>query len=118
MLNVQYDNAGKGRGCSVTVFPFESFYELVWHVAFQMGSLVQNLRRQLVPKRQPDLVKYVKEVYDAPNLLQVLKKGGWRAIFDGSLAEQVRFAKTTDPWPSTCDSQAGLGICDEILIRN
>jgi hypothetical protein len=55
-----------------------------------MGSLVKNLRRQLVPKREPDLVKYVKEVYDAPNLWQVVKKGGWMAVFDGSLAEQVR----------------------------
>lgn len=54
-----------------------------------VNSLVLALRQRIAQKTEPELVKYVKKIYDAPTLWQVLKKGGWRAILDGSLGEEV-----------------------------
>lgn len=54
-----------------------------------MNSLVKAIKGRLNVTRDSDLVSYVKRVYDAPNLWQVVRKGGWRALLDGSLAEEV-----------------------------
>lgn len=54
-----------------------------------MNSVVKTVRERLNVTRDSELVSYVKKVYDAPSLWQVLRKGGWRAILDGSFAEEV-----------------------------
>eukprot|EP00884_Botryococcus_braunii_P005582 jgi/Botrbrau1/15024/Bobra.320_2s0004.1 len=54
-----------------------------------VNSLVRAFRQRVIPKREPELIKYVKRVYDAQTLWQVIKGGGWRAILDGSLGEQL-----------------------------
>jgi hypothetical protein len=80
-------------------------------------SFLQGLRNYVGPKGEPELVKYVKQVYDAQNLWQVLVKGGWRSILDGSLGEQVRNkAARKQTGPSRCPIILQLHF-SEVLSR-